>query len=535
MSETRPSRDDERATTLALFRYGVVAPLVERETYEPGERGRLMRDIAGSAHYLPGTGPVSVSPRTIYAWVAAWRRGGIDALRPKRRRDAGTRRSLSDEVLERAIQLRKEQKKRRTRALIDILVREGTIPSKSSISRATLDRHLRRQGMSRRQLKVQTTSRKIRMRFEAFGDLWVGDYHHGPLVLTPSGGVTTAKLGAFIDHTTRYPVADRYYLAEDLATLRDTLLRALLVWGTPKKAYVDRGAVYRSDQLAYSLLRVGSHLVHSRPYYSEGRGVIERWWQVADAFEDEVRARGEVLSIHELNRFWEAYRSERYLHEIHSALGRTPAEAIAEVAPNPLDPAVARELFLVGEKRTAHKKDACVRVAGIAFLCESFLRGERVEVRFDPADLSSVLIFHEGKRVQRAYPQPVNAPPEPVPREEAIEQSVDYLGLIRRDYDEKLLAHARPLAYAELAVDAGFDEERFLALVGDLAGLPLKPGEKRELDRFWKSFGPVPEDLVRIGVEHACRMHGRGRNVAVYLHALKTLVLAHWKGAKETR
>jgi hypothetical protein len=146
-----------------------------------------------------------------------------------------------------------------------------------------------------------------------------------------------------------------------------------------------------------------------------------------------------------------------------------------------------------------------------------------------------VLIFQEGKRIQRAGPQPVNAHPEAPPRQERIEQSVDYLGLLRRDYDEKLLEHARPLAYADLAVDAAFDEERFLGVVGDVAGLSLGPGERHALSHFWQTFGPVPEDLVRIGVEHAARMHGRRRHVHVYLHALKTLVLAHWKGPKEDR
>ena len=76
----------------------------------------------------------------------------------------------------------------------------------------------------------------------------------------------------------------------------------------------------------------------------------------------------------------------------------------------------------MGEKRDVHKKDACVNVLGRRFVCESFLRGEKVEVRFDPRDLSSVLIFHEGKRIQRAHPQVANAHPEAPPR---MEQSVD--------------------------------------------------------------------------------------------------------------
>jgi transposase InsO family protein len=126
------------------------------------------------------------------------------------------------------------------------------------------------------------------MEFENFGDFWVGDYHHGPLIRAPDDQVVIAKIGAFIDHATRYPVADRYYLGEDLDTLRDCLLRALLRWGAPKLVYVDRAKIYKSDQLEYSLHRVKTQLVHSRAYYSKGRGVIERWWQLLKDFESEV-------------------------------------------------------------------------------------------------------------------------------------------------------------------------------------------------------------------------------------------------------
>jgi hypothetical protein len=382
---------------------------------------------------------------------------------------------------------------------------------------------------------MRGTEPTIKMAFPHFGDLWVGDYHHGPLVLAPDGRATTAKLGAFIDHCTRFPVAHRYYLAEDLATLRDTLLRALLRFGAAKRVYVDRGAVYRAEQLAYSLHQVGCHLIHSRAYYSQGRGVIERWWQLAGAFEDEIRARPELLTVHELNRLWEAFCHGRYLTVVHSELGRTPAEAIAEVAPRPIDPDVARRLFLVRADRTVHKKDGCVAVEGHRFLCDASLRGHNVQVRYDPRDLSQVEIFDRGERVQTAHPQPLNAPPGPPPEPQSgpAASSVDYLALLRADYDKKLLEHARPLAYAELRLDEGFDVERFCAVLTQLAGLPLRDAARRELADFWSTFGPLPEDLVRIGVEHAVRLHGRNRHVRVYLHAVRTLVLAHWRGGKD--
>jgi transposase InsO family protein len=520
-------RDDEGAIQLALFRYGVIGPLVERDEYAPGEVARLIAAIAAQTHYLPGKGPLRVGQRTIYTWLSWYRAGGIEALRPRLRKDRGTRRAVSDAVLARAVALRKEQPERKTRVLLDILAREGAkVPS-----RATLDRHLRRRAASRRHLRTLGEKRTIKMRFARFGQLWVGDYHQGPLVLAPDRRVVAAKLAGIIDHATRYPVADRWYLDENNISLRDCFMRALLRWGPCDLFYADRGKVYRADQLAYSLAHLGAKLVHSRAYYSQGRGVIERWWQHANDFEAEVNVRDQLLTIHELNTLWEAWRELHYCAVVHSELGMTPNQAVATVTPSPLAAEVVRDLFLCRADRVVHKKDACVAVLGRRFLCESFLRGQKVIVRYDPAELDSVLIFHEGQKVQRAFPQPVNATPEPHPKRapERMAQSVDYLAMLREDFDRRLLEHARPLAYSELRVEPGFDRAAFLACVADLAGVDLRAAAQRDLESFWDIYGPLPEDLVRIGIEHAVRLHGRRRHPRIYLHAVRTLVLAHLK------
>lgn len=529
MSDEPRWRDEERAMMLSLFRYGVIAPLVEQEDFARGEVSVLVRALAAETHHMPGSGPVRLSERTLYYWRKKYLRGGIDALRPRPRKDRGLLRVVDEELLGRAVQLRKEGPKRTTKTLLDILVREDALVGRPVPHRATLDRHLAARDASRRQLRVLGNKRTIRMKFDRFGDLWVGDYHHGPLVMRPDGQPTTAKIGAVIDHTTRYPVADRYYLAEDLATLRDTALRAFLKWGKCTKFYVDRGSVYRSEQLAYSLHHIGCHLVHSRAYYSQGRGVIEKWWQVIKQFEDEVRLRDELLTIHELNRLWEAYRELRYCADVHEGIGKSPNEAIAEVEPRPIDPEVARELFLITERRTVHRKDGCVALHGTRYLCESFLRTKRVSVRYDLADRSSVLIFLDGKRIQRAFPQQPNARPEPHPTPEDLEQSVDYLALIRRDFDQRLLEQARPLAYAQLEASDEFDAQGFVDVVAQLAGLQPRAAEEQELRAFWDTYRPIPEGLVRIAVEHAVRLRGRRRHPQVYLYAIRTLVLAHWQ------
>ncbi len=539
MNDSIFRRDDESAILLALFRYGVIAPLLEEPHFACSDKTALIHQIAKQPHFLPGKGPIIVNVRTIYDWLRRYRLGGIAALRPKIRKDKGVSRILSVALIERAVELRKENPKRWTTTLLDILKRDGTLQGKPIPHRATLDRHLSNRGASRRLLRVLGAKRTIKMEFKNFGDLWVGDYHHGPLVLGLDGKPTKAKLGAFIDHTTRYPVADQYYLSETLDTLRDTLLRALLRWGLPEKIYVDNGAVYRAEQLAYSLKCIDCLLIHSRPYYSQGRGVIERWWQIVLQFEAEIALREELLTIHELNRLWEAYKELRYCQAVHSELGISPNQAIAAVTPKPIDPEVARELFLVRAKRTVNPKDACVPVAGRRFLCDAYLRGRKVQVRYDPNDLSSVLIFLEDKRVQKALPQQPNDPPEPHPEPVAkASQSVDYLALLRRDYDKALLDHARPLAYAQLRCEPSFDLEAFREVFHSLAGLTLRPSDRKDLATFWQSYGPIPEQLVRIGIEHAVRLHGRERHRQIYLQAVRTLVLAHWrnpdKPAKET-
>jgi hypothetical protein len=133
-------RDNETAIQIALFRYGIIAPILEVPPSRRGEVTAKIVEIASRSHYLPGRGPMFVKPRTIYEWLAAYRRYGIKGLRPCWRKDRGARRVLNDEVLERAIELRKENPKRKGRYIIDDLVWRSTSPRRSrSIAPHSID------------------------------------------------------------------------------------------------------------------------------------------------------------------------------------------------------------------------------------------------------------------------------------------------------------------------------------------------------------------------------------------------------------
>jgi len=254
-------RDDETAIAVALFRYSVIASLLN-----VGDDGRSLtrrvKELARELHHHPlDKGDRKVSERSIWEWLGVYKAGGAEALRPRCRKDSGAARALSPQALARAVELRTELPKRDGKTVLDILKFEKLIDGDALPHRSTLDRHLERAGVSRRQLRTLGAPPTIKMRVSGFGSLWVGDYHHGPKCRAPDGRVVTAKLGAFIDHASRYPVCSRFYLSERIGTLRDTMLRALLLFGPPEQAYTDRGSVYRSEQFAYSMACIGTTLM----------------------------------------------------------------------------------------------------------------------------------------------------------------------------------------------------------------------------------------------------------------------------------
>ena len=88
---------DAKAEKLALFRYGLIAPLV----LEPLPRGELTRraaEIAGRQYEIPDSTRRAVSVDTLLDWAARYRRGGFAGLAPKPRQDRGQSRTITPQL-----------------------------------------------------------------------------------------------------------------------------------------------------------------------------------------------------------------------------------------------------------------------------------------------------------------------------------------------------------------------------------------------------------------------------------------------------
>jgi transposase InsO family protein len=526
---TRVDDDPEaRRQQVALFRHAIIGEL-DIEALPRGERSARIAELAARAYRAPSGRERHVSARTLWAWWSAYRRHGLDGLLPRRRQDHGTMRAVSRAVLDAAITLRREVPSRSTATLIHILETEGRV-GHGQLRRATLDRHLGAAGVARRRLRTLGDKRYIRLLFARPNQLWVGDYHEAPLLWDPARErYRTLHLGALIDHYSKLVPHAEWYPTERIATLEHSLKQALLTRGLPDALYVDNGAVYRADQLAFACAHLGIKLRHSTPYVSEGRGAIERWNRtVAEQFEPEIRAL-RLSDPREIQLRFEAWLEQRYHLTPHEATGQAPLDRFAapDFTPRYPDPVVVAETFRVRVRRKVHPKTITVEVDGVPFVVESHLRGRWVQVHYDPHDLTDILIYRDGQRVQRALPQRPNEPPLPRPERPTVTPpAFDYLGALRAEYDRRIVAEARRLTFADWTPAPSFALPAFLALVAEYLGKALAPYEHDDLTRAYHTVGPFAEATTRLAFEHALRVRGRGLHVSVYTHYLKVFHLS---------
>ena len=75
--------DDHLRREIALFRYRIIADLLLLPPGSPGI-GALLQAKAEHQHTIPGTHRIRVAAETIRDWLQLYRRGGFDALYPKK-------------------------------------------------------------------------------------------------------------------------------------------------------------------------------------------------------------------------------------------------------------------------------------------------------------------------------------------------------------------------------------------------------------------------------------------------------------------
>lgn len=526
---------EDRALEVASFRYRIIADAVEAT----GNGVTAAIKKAAECKYINHYGQsLQFSQRTLWRWLNAYRDFGLLALKPQRRNDVGESRALSADVLEQAVQLRKEKPQRSTKTLIDILERKKVVEP-GSLKRSTLDRHLNHIGASRRILHSLGTKVFKKILTHAPLELVVADFHHGPYVRLPhEEHARRALLLVFIDHFSRYILEGRYYLHEDFAALRYGFRRMLLIYGPCILLYLDNGPSFQSARFhaACKNKELDICLVHSQPYVSEGRGVCERFNRtIKEQFESEAKNRDELLTLDELNAYFEAWLAERYHRDIHSDTKQAPHERFHDNVIMREPPELRRidDLLRLRKSGKVHKKWCTVEVSRTRYLVDSSLRGRKVHILYDPLDPEYVLIEFDRQIIQRAYQQkPGQTPPQPGHQQEQKE-TTDYLQLLRDDYEVRVQAELASLNLRPPNPKKELTNGELETLISTCRGKDLLDAERREVRACFRKMRPIDPKEARSALDNARRRLGLGLHIDVYIDALqKSLVRKHTKGGK---
>ncbi len=435
--------DDERRRTaraqeIALFRYQLIRAAADPDV-GCAQRGAMVRATAAQVHTDPFGTARQYSRESLDRWIRAWRAGGFTALIPSPRQPQAR---TDGSVLDRAAALKRENPARTAAQVQRILAADqGLAPSQT-----TLLRHFRRLDLPG---CPAGAGQGPFGRFEATGpnDLWTGDALHGPRI---AGRKT--YLFAFLDDHSRLIVGHRFGFSEDTVRLAAALRPAFASRGIPNRIYVDNGSAFVDSWLLRACAKLGVGLTHSTPGRPQGRGKIERFFLTVNVqFLVEVGADADHLApgaepaavLAQLNFLFTAWVETVYHTRVHTETGQSPLTRWHDgwqSAARPLllpDPPSLAEAFLWSETRKVTKVGT-ISLHNNVYQVDAALAGRRIEVVFDPFDLTELQVRFNSKEFGVATPLIIGrhshpkAKPE-TPAEPIEPTGIDYLALVAAD------------------------------------------------------------------------------------------------------
>jgi putative transposase len=226
--------------------------------------------------------------------------------------------------------------------------------------------------------------------------------------------------------------------------------------GIPKAVYLDNGSAMVSRQLLRACAVLGIRLIHSTVRRPEGRGKIERFFRtVRDEFLVELPTTT-VADLGELNRLFTAWLETVYHRRSHSETGEAPIDRFDTTKVKLPTAGQLREAFLWSETRTV-TKTATVSLHSNDYQVDAVLVGRKVELVFDPFDLTDIEVRLDGRPMGAAVPHRIGrhshpaARPDPAQLPPAPSTGIDYLRLVEAQRDRDV-ADAGGIDYQQLSL-----------------------------------------------------------------------------------
>lgn len=391
--------DRNRREAIAIFRYGIIAPVLHRRGQGQAE---YFRALADTELEVPFLGRRSYTVDTFKAWLARYRRDGFEGLMPKNRCDCGVSRIIPPQLTEEIRSILTDHPLMPATQVRERLIAGDHITSKSP-SETTLRRHINQEG-----LRPLTETPKRRRRFEKpeVNDMWTLDFMHGPRVpVEARRWLQKTYLAAGIDDHSRYVPVATFYLEEDVAAISAALQDGFLCHGLPNNLYCDNGPAFSSRHLALVCARLQIALIHSLPYDSPSRGKIERFFRtVRQLF---LAANHEFHSLEDLNQRFRGWLDTVYHCRRHSGIGERPLDrylrGLARIEQRTVTRDELARVFYRTLKRRV-RNDCTVKIAGALWEVPANYVGQTIEIRHPEGRPEELYLFEDEISVCRLHP-----------------------------------------------------------------------------------------------------------------------------------
>lgn len=387
---------DERKNTIALFRYGLISPIVTN-TYEDKSQMEYFRKIAGKEYELLGK-KIKFKPESIKKWYLDYKKNGYQALIPKTRTDLHTSRKLTDDTIEKIKEYKNNYPHITGTLIYYKLIEEGYI-KEYNVSKSTVLKYIRDNYLL---FESQKQDRRA-FEMEFANDMWDADTSHGPY-LTINGKKVKTYLIALIDDASRLITNAKFYFADNAINFQNTFKGALKKYGIPKRIFLDNGKTYRNEQLSIICANVGMQLIYTKPYSPESKAKIERWFHTMK----ETWMRGinwqEINSLDKLNEMLDIFIND-YNNKTHSSLKNDKNENISPKTRwfsnqdkiKKIDNNLIDEYFLHTAYPTI-RSDAIAYVKKIQYEVPAKYIGKKITIKYDFSDRKKAWIYENNKK-----------------------------------------------------------------------------------------------------------------------------------------
>ncbi len=320
--------NDEKRQKTALFRYGILAPLLSGITKDAASNQAYFRDAAKKVYTTPNGVDTTISAVTLERWYYRYQKSGFDGLLPKKRNDNGQSRKLDVDMAEQIKYLKQEYPRLPATIVHQRLLANGTV-KRGDVSLSTVTRYIN-------QLKLEnkdvTHSEMRRYERAHANEVWYGDSSTG-LHLKVDGKNHRVWIIALIDDASRMIIGIDVFFNDNYINVMSVLKTAITRYGKPKILTLDNGSPYKNNQMNLLSARVGFVLNYNPPYTPVGKAKVERWFKTMKQQWMSGLNMSDYASLDELRHSLQDY-VKRYNQAPHSSLeNKSPSDRFFEDGP----------------------------------------------------------------------------------------------------------------------------------------------------------------------------------------------------------